>query len=117
METWTITIQTLKNNNRINAITEGLENHQHPNFRLTLPMSRTKIEYILKKLAKRVENGEIFNNGEFVDGIFRDCLVRLDMESTKEPLLRIIIPDDNNLFPEDEGCDSTYKLQIEKLDI
>lgn len=52
-------------------------------------------------------------NGEMVSGIYEDCDVRLtEFEETGRTVLRVIIPDKNNRFPEDAGCDVRYTLQI-----
>ena len=46
-------------------------------------------------------------------GIYEDCDVRLtEFEETGRMVLRVIIPDKHNRFPEDAGCDVRYTLQI-----
>ena len=45
------------------------------------------------------------------------CNVRLDeFEETGRTVLRIIIPDDENRFPEDEECMEVYRLQLLETD-
>ena len=42
-----------------------------------------------------------------------DCDIRLDeFEETGRKVLRVIIPDGNNIFPEDEHCMPVYRLQM-----
>ena len=50
---------------------------------------------------------------KMVSGIYEDCDVRLtEFEETGRTVLRVIIPDKHNRFPEDPGCDVRYTPQI-----
>ena len=48
-----------------------------------------------------------------VEGIFEDCQVRLDKfaDCDGRPILRVVIPDGYNRWPEDPACDPKYQLQ------
>lgn len=60
-----------------------------------------------------MQAGEHFKDGDMVSGIYEDCDVRLtEFEETGRMVLRVIIPDKHNRFPEDAGCDVRYTLQI-----
>ena len=68
---------------------------------------------ILNALGERVSNGEKFNAGDYVKGIFEDCDVRLDIfEESGRDVLRVIVPDANNIFPDEEGCRSSFCHQM-----
>ena len=59
-----------------------------------------------------VQTGERFKNGDMVSGIYEDCDVRLtEFEETGRKVLRIIVPDKHNRFPEDSECETPYQLQ------
>lgn len=63
-------------------------------------------------MGLRVQNGERFRAGDYVSGIYEDCPIRLDaFEETGRTVLRVVIPDKYGVFPEDENCMETYKLQ------
>lgn len=48
-----------------------------------------------------------------MEGIFLDCPVRLDeFEETGRKVLRVIIPDAANRFPEDPECTNPYNYQL-----
>ena len=58
-----------------------------------------------------------FRSGDMVSGIYEDCDVRLDeYEETGRKVLRVIIPDANNIFPEEGDCMLPYCLQFLKTD-
>lgn len=96
-----------------NAHTHGMEKYNHLDFQLVLHISSEEIMYILNELGLRVQAGEKFKNGDMVSGIFLDCDVRL-MEVTEmdRKVLRVIIPDSKNRFPENPDCDYPYNQQF-----
>ena len=76
-----------------------------------------EIGRILNTLGLRVQSGERFRSGDMVSGIYEDCDVRLDeYEETGRKVLRVIIPDANNIFPEEGDCMLPYCLQFLKTD-
>ena len=96
-----------------NFHTHGMGRYNHMDFQMTLGYPHKEICRILNTLGLRVQAGERFKNGEMVSGIYEDCGVRLtEFEETGRMVLRVIIPDKHNRFPEDAGCDVRYTLQI-----
>lgn len=80
---------------------------------MTIAYPHKEICRILNTLGLRVQAGEHFKDGDMVSGIYEDCDVRLtEFEETGRMVLRVIIPDKHNRFPEDAGCDVRYTLQI-----
>lgn len=60
----------------------------------------------------RVQEGERFQAGRYVSGIYADCDIRLDeFRETGRNVLRAVIPDRQNRFPEDPQCEEPYRLQ------
>ena len=100
-----------------NAHTHGLEKYSHPNFQMVLHTNPQDMGYILNTLGMRVQNGEKFKAGDMVSGIFLDCDVRLDeFQEHDRKVLRVIIPDGKNRFPEDPNCDYPYSFQTWPLE-
>ena len=100
-----------------NAHTHGLERYGHLDFQMVLFLPTEEIGRILNTLGLRVQSGERFRSGEMVSGIYEDCDVRLDeYEETGRKVLRVIIPDANNIFPEEGDCMLPYCLQFLKTD-
>ena len=96
-----------------NAHTHGLEKYGHMDFQLVLAYPMDIIGYILNEFGERVQSGQKFKAGDMVEGIFLDCPVRLDeYEETGRTVLRVIVPDKNNIFPEDESCAEAYRYQL-----
>ena len=63
-------------------------------------------------MGMRVQSGETFHDGDMVSGIYEDCDVRLKkVRETGRDVLRLIIPDKYNRFPEDTHCMEPYKYQ------
>ncbi len=100
-----------------NAHTHGMEKYGHPDFQMVLHTNLQDISYILNTLGWRVQNGERFQPGDLVSGIFLDCDVRLDeFEECDRKVLRVIIPDGKNRFPEDPECKYPYSFQTWPLE-
>ena len=100
-----------------NAHTHGLERYGHLDFQMVLFLPTEEIGRILNTLGLRVQSGERFRSGDMVSGIYEDCDVRLDeYEETGRKVLRVIIPDANNIFPGEEDCTHPYCLQLLKTD-
>lgn len=100
-----------------NAHTHGMEKYGHMDFQLVLKAHPAEIGRILNTFGLWVQSGRRFKAGDMVSGIFQDCNVRLDeFEETGRTVLRIIIPDDENRFPEDEECMEVYRLQLLETD-
>ena len=100
-----------------NAHTHGLERYGHLDFQMVLFLPTEEIGLILNTLGLRVQSGERFRSGDMVSGIYEDCDVRLDeYEETGRKVLRVIIPDANNIFPEEGDCMLPYCLQFLKTD-
>lgn len=103
--------------NLCNAHTHGMEKYGHPDFQLVLALPIREIGRILNELGFRVRAGERFKAGDMVSGIFEDCHVRLDeFEESERKVLRVMIPDACNRFPEEEQCGDPYKLQLLKTE-
>lgn len=103
--------------NACNAHTHGMERYGHLDFQVVLNYPPSLIGYILNALGSRVRAGERFHKGEYLTGIFEDCPIRLDeFEEGGRQVLRAIVPDKNGLFPECEGCDPRYRLQLLKTE-
>ena len=100
-----------------NAHTHGLERYGHLDFQMVLLLPTEEIGRILNTLGLRVQSGERFRSGDMVSGIYEDCDVRLDeYEETGRKVLRVIIPDANNIFPGEGDCTLPYCLQLLKTD-
>ena len=96
-----------------NAHTHGMAQYDHLDFQMVLKLPHWEICRILNTLGLRVQDGEKFKAGDMVSGIYEDCQIRLDeFEETGRKVLRVIIPDKYNIFPEDERCMDNYKLQL-----
>lgn len=96
-----------------NAHTHGLDRYDHLDFQLVLQLPQADIGYILNTLGLRVQASERFKAGDLVNGIFLDCPVRLDeFEESGRKVLRVVIPDGQNIFPEDDRCAEPYRLQL-----
>lgn len=95
-----------------NAHTHGMSQYDHLDFQMVLQASQEEIGYVLNEFGRRVRSGQRFQAGDLVEGIFLDCPVRLDaFEECGRTVLRVIIPDGKNRFPEDPDCAYPYSFQ------
>lgn len=96
----------------INTHTHGMNAYGHLDFQVVLNLPPEHIGYLLNTMGSRVQNGERFHPGQLVSGIYEDCPIQLKKyRETGRDVLRIIIPDKNNRFPEDALCEERYKVQ------
>lgn len=96
-----------------NFHTHGMDKYNHMDFQMILAYPYEEICRILNTFGLRVQAGERFKAGDMVSGIYEDCDVRLsEFEETGRTVLRVIIPDKNNRFPEEKECDSKYSVQL-----
>lgn len=97
----------------INFHTHGMERYSHMDFQMVLPYPQKEVCRILNTLGLRVQAGERFKNGDLISGIYEDCDVRVtEFEETGRTVLRVIVPDKDNRFPEDPDCEYPYTLQV-----
>ena len=79
---------------------------------MVLPYPQKEVCRILNTLGLRVQAGERFKNGDLISGIYEDCDVRVtEFEETGRTVLRVIVPDKDNRFPENPNCEYPYTLQ------
>lgn len=96
-----------------NVHTHGMEKYGHLDFQLVIHMPPQEMGYVLNTLGLRVKAGERYQSGDLVEGIFEDCSIRLDeVEECGRKVLRVIMPDSQNRFPEDPECDYPYNYQL-----
>ena len=96
-----------------NAHTHGMEKYGHLDFQMVIHTDPELMGYVLNELGLRVQSGQQFKAGDMVEDIFLDCPVRLDeFDECGRKVLRVIIPDGKNRFPEDPACDYPYSFQL-----
>lgn len=96
-----------------NAHTHGMEKYNHLDFQIVLDVDAELIGTLLNEMGLRVQMGGKFKSGD----VLSDLLVGYDAKLFEVPekdrtVLRIILPDENNLFPGDEGCQYPYNQQM-----
>ena len=96
-----------------NAHTHGMGKYGHLDFQMVIHTDPKLMGYVLNEFGLRVQSGQQFKAGDMVEGIFLDCSVRLDeFDECGRKVLRVIIPDGKNRFPEDPACDYPYSFQL-----
>lgn len=100
-----------------NAHTHGMNRYNHLDFQLVLNYPHQEIARILNTMGLRVQSGERFKAGDIVEGIYVDCPVRLDAaQECGRNVLRVVIPDKYNRFPEEDNCMEQYRIQLLSTD-
>ena len=97
---------------RVNFHTHGMGRYGHKDLQIVLPYPHQELCRILNTLGSQVRDGKVFTDGERIPGIYEDCDVRLmEFEETGRTVLRVIVPDKNNRFPDEPGCEYPYFIQ------
>ena len=95
-----------------NAHTHGMDKYNHKDFQMVIQYSDENIRRILNTFGLWVQQGRTFKDGDEIEGVFEDCTVRLkEFEENGRKVLRVIIPDKNNVFPDDKKCLYPYSVQ------
>ena len=95
-----------------NAQTIGMYKYSHPEFQMVLHTDHKLIMYTLNSLGLKVQKGQVFKDGDIVDDLFEGYVAKLkEFVEDGKKLLRVLIPDQNHKFPDDEGCQLEYTYQ------
>ena len=101
----------------VNFHTHGLERYGHKDFQMVLPYPHHELCRILNTFGDQVRDGKRFQDGDCIQGIYEDCEVQIrEFEETGRTVLRVIVPDKNNRFPEEAGCEYPYTIQTMPTD-
>ena len=94
------------------AHTDGMSKYGHPEFQLVLDYGPQEVCRLLNTMGLRVKNGERFQSGDLVSGLYLDCSVQLReiTDCDGNPILRLIIPDRQNRLPEQSEVPFTYQM-------
>ena len=94
------------------AHTHGMDKYGHPEFQVVLNYGPQEVGRLLNTMGCRVRDGERFKDGDLVKGLYEDCdiLLREISDCNNVPVLRLIIPDKQNRWP--EQCGAPYAYQV-----
>lgn len=92
--------------------TIGMERYDHPDFQLVLNCDMGTACTILNTFGDYVRAGRRFNSEECVSDIF-NCDVHIKtFKHNGRNVLRVIIPDGNFIYPDEEECDPGFCFQL-----
>lgn len=96
-----------------NYHTHGLDiSRNHLDFQIVLPIQPETAHAIFWSLTRRIDAGEVFHDNELIDDVIQAYPIKL--LKTKEfdrEIFRILLPDANGLFADDNECDLLYAQQ------
>lgn len=94
------------------AHTHGMDRYKHPEFQVVLNYGMDEVGRLLNTMGCRVRDGERFRDGDLVKGLYEDCdiLLREMPDCNGKALLRLIIPDKQNRWPEQAEEPYTYQM-------
>jgi hypothetical protein len=97
--------------------THGIqEGHNHMDFQVVFPINPEMIHTFMHGLYSVVKDGGVIP----VETRYADVLQGYDVyfrvyEQGGRNVLRMLLPDKNNLFPMDDGCDPEFLFQLEVI--
>ena len=96
----------------VNSHTHGMDNYNHMDFQLVLPLGKEQTMSLLNTICFEVQNGKRFAPGYYQSETVYSCAFRLELFcETGRSVLRLIFPDPNMYFPEEFDCEHPYKYQ------
>ena len=96
-----------------NMHTHGMEKYGHLDFQIVLDIPSNVAGTILNDMGLRVQAGEKFKSGDVLSDILADGydVHLLEVEETGRRVLRLLLPDPENRFPDDKDCQYPYNKQ------
>ena len=95
-----------------NCHTHGMEQYNHLDFQIVLDFDNDIIMSILNYFCQCVHDGERFHDGDIVENLSPNFPLQLqEFEESGRKILRVIIPDEKNRFPGDQGCSYPFTIQ------
>lgn len=96
-----------------NIHTHGLpETYAHLDFQVVYPIDQTEAIQLLQRLVASVQGGVRFENAQYVDGAYAARRIKLhEVTEDQRYVYRILIPDSNGRFPDDEGVEPKFQEQ------
>ena len=96
-----------------NFHTHGLSEYGHRELCICVNIPENLALSILNNCGMMIANhGEVFEKG-ITNKVLEGGYDVLFEEYPDDPVLYIILPDENNKFPQDDGCNELYKKQAE----
>ena len=96
--------------------THGLSEYGSLELQIVLDLGMYNLKCIMSHLVDLVISGRKFTDGyELKDeSPFEDCSVKFleTKDCDGNPILRVIFPDSNNLYPDNSKCVGVYKYQF-----
>lgn len=100
---------------RANHHTHGLEDHLgHLDLQIVLNIDPEISRNIFGGIVEEIKKGKTYKSGKHSGVIESYDVQMLEFEESDRTILRIILPDPNGKFPDDEHCEKTYKTQNER---
>jgi hypothetical protein len=103
----------------INYHTHGMrENYNHMDFQVVFPLDPKLIHTLIAQLHEIVKNGGVIPVETRYDKVLGggfDVYFQVFQEAGRN-VLRMILPDKNNMLPCDKGCDPEYLFQMTDLE-
>lgn len=104
-------------NAMVNIHTHGLaENLHHVDLQIVLPIEEEMAQILLTSVIENIKNGYTY-----YEGLYNNVIEELNVEfkqftESGRDVLRLILPDNNGIFPDNEKCESPYNKQLVVLE-
>jgi len=102
-----------------NFHTHGLlENYDHPDLQITLPLDMNSSQGIAIRIIADIKEGKFFEVGQKYYGYLKEGypIEFKEFVECDRPVLRVLLCDQNKKMPSEKGCDKYYKKQLDILD-
>lgn len=101
-----------------NYHTHGVrENFNHLDFQIVLNMDPEEANNVFYTLIDYINSGSEFEEGKEYCNIIKGFKVVFKQYSEMgRDVLRVLLPDENGIFPTENGCDEYYKKQLDDYD-
>ena len=98
------------------AYTYGLNEYNHLELECVFPLFHSEIVSIINPLINMILQGHHLSEGYYKNPLMNDYVMYFievkDIWGSNKSVLRIIVPDEENKMPWDEGCNPYYAEQI-----
>lgn len=94
------------------AHTHGMDQYGQMEFQVVVDYGAKEICRLLNTMGSKVREGQRFKSGDLISGLYLDCdiLLREAIDCNGKQILRLIIPDRQNRWPEESEPPHNYQM-------
>lgn len=99
-----------------NVHTHGLvHSMNHIDLQIAMPLKAQLLATLIHDIVDKIRDGAKIKDGDILDYVLKDYNVKaVQMTEMGRPVIRILLPDKDGAFPDDDACAENFKIQMRR---